>query len=147
MSQLSHKEGNTRGKMAQEQLVETGFESESVWHQVHVFNHYRNHLTEREKSAGRVRLEKKKLNAILQILLEMTSHSKAMSKKTLIWTSYCLIFLYSIFERKQYSKLDMKNRHIATVFSRIKCQATFSWAKERHRISGEELKTFVKNKT
>lgn len=59
MSQLSHKEGNTRGKMAQEQLVETGFESESVWHQVHVFNHYRNHLTEREKSAGRVRLEKK----------------------------------------------------------------------------------------
>ena len=145
MSQLRHREGNTRCKMAQEQLAETGFEPACVWHQVHVFNHCRI-PPDRKRKVRRESQIRKKVNAVLQILFEMTSYSKIMSKRSLFWTSYYLILL-SIFERKQCLKLDMKNKHNATSFSRIKWQLTPSWVEERQGISGEELKTFVKNKT
>ena len=110
MSQLKHREESTRYSRVQEQLAGTEFEPACVWHQVHVCDHYRHHLTERGESGGEVNADwkfsdcKKKVNAVLQILFEI-SCSKAMSKISWFWTSYYLILLFSIFERKDCSKL------------------------------------------
>lgn len=83
-------------------------------------------LPDRKRKVRRVSQIGKEVIVILQIFLRWQVARKPCQRvRSLFWTSYYFISLVSIFKRKQCSKLDLKNKHIAILLSRIKWKLIF----------------------